>query len=127
MFYLCSKIGKLTLARLLMAHDAMMHSSGNKVAHFEEVLELCSDLMKLDPSHVRYYKEEHSLVLMQQVNFHLFNIICLEKCTSFSFSIIITLHVHELFLSILMNVCIQAIPFVGLIWNQMGPVKDQHL
>ncbi|KAJ0024675.1 hypothetical protein Pint_08495 [Pistacia integerrima] len=61
------KIGKLTLARLLMAHDAMMHSSGNKVAHFEEVLELYSDLMKLDPSHVRYYKEEHSLVSMQLV------------------------------------------------------------
>lgn len=61
------KIGKLTLARLLMAHDAMKHSSGKKVSHFEEVLELYSNLMKLDPSHILYYKEEHSLVLMQQV------------------------------------------------------------
>lgn len=52
-----------------MAHDAMKHSSGKKVSHFEEVLELYSNLMKLDPSHILYYKEEHSLVLMQQVGF----------------------------------------------------------
>ncbi|KAF8377389.1 hypothetical protein HHK36_030766 [Tetracentron sinense] len=65
------KIGKLTLARLLMAHDTIMSynktpSAYNKV-HSEEVLELLSDLMKLDPSHSRYYKDEHSLVLMQKV------------------------------------------------------------
>ncbi|TXG52661.1 hypothetical protein EZV62_021830 [Acer yangbiense] len=59
------KIGKLTLARLLMAHDTMI-SPSNKT-HFKEVLELYSDLMKLDPSHVQYYKDEHSLVLLQQV------------------------------------------------------------
>ncbi|KAK4851005.1 hypothetical protein QYF36_011731 [Acer negundo] len=59
------KIGKLTLARLLMAHDTMIFPS-NKT-QFKEVLELYSDLMKLDPSHVQYYKDEHSLVLLQQV------------------------------------------------------------
>ncbi|KAL5777393.1 hypothetical protein ACOSP7_010319 [Xanthoceras sorbifolium] len=61
------KIGKLTLARLLMAHDTMTCQSPNKTFHLEEVLELYNDLMKLDPSHVQYYKDEHSLVLLQQV------------------------------------------------------------
>ncbi|XWS21397.1 hypothetical protein CRYUN_Cryun30bG0051700 [Craigia yunnanensis] len=60
------KIGKLTLARLLMAYDAMSFSCANKLVH-SEVLELYSDLMKLDPSHYQYYKDEHSLVLLQQV------------------------------------------------------------
>ncbi|KAK1555126.1 hypothetical protein Q3G72_022289 [Acer saccharum] len=59
------KIGKLTLARLLMTHDTMI-SPSNKT-YFKEVLELYSDLMKLDPSHVQYYKDDHSLVLLQQV------------------------------------------------------------
>ncbi|XP_034675812.1 geranylgeranyl transferase type-2 subunit alpha 1 [Vitis riparia] len=64
------KIGKLTLARLLMAHDAMMsymapHS--HKKVHSEEVLQLYSDLMELDPMHSQYYKEAQSLVLLQQV------------------------------------------------------------
>ncbi|XWS25390.1 hypothetical protein CRYUN_Cryun27aG0064500 [Craigia yunnanensis] len=61
------KIGKLTLARLLMAYDAMLFSCANKLVYSEEVLELYSDLMKLDPSHYQYYKDEHSLVLLQQV------------------------------------------------------------
>lgn len=64
-FYFCSKIGKLTLARLLAAHDALM--SSDKSIHSEEVLSLYCDLMKLDPSHSRYYKDEHSMVLLQQV------------------------------------------------------------
>ncbi|KAK2659933.1 hypothetical protein Ddye_006466 [Dipteronia dyeriana] len=59
------KIGKLTLARLLMAHDNKICPS-NKT-HFKEVLGLYSDLMKLDPSHVQYYKDKQSLVLLQQV------------------------------------------------------------
>ncbi|KAH9756187.1 Geranylgeranyl transferase type-2 subunit alpha 1 [Citrus sinensis] len=61
------KIGKLTLARLLMAHDAMMCPPANKISHSEEVLELYNDLMRLDPTHVQYYKDQHSLVLLQQV------------------------------------------------------------
>ncbi|XP_022768469.1 geranylgeranyl transferase type-2 subunit alpha 1-like [Durio zibethinus] len=61
------KIGKLTLARSLMVYDAMSFSCANKLVHSEEVLELYSDLMKLDPSHYSYYKDERSLVLLQQV------------------------------------------------------------
>lgn len=53
-----------------MAHDAMMsymapHS--HKKVHSEEVLQLYSDLMELDPMHSQYYKEAQSLVLLQQV------------------------------------------------------------
>lgn len=66
-FPLGSKIGKLTLARLLMARDNLIFSSSNKTSHLEEVLELYSDLMKMDPVHERYYKDEHSLVLLRQV------------------------------------------------------------
>lgn len=64
---LCSKIGKLTLARLLSAHDAILYQSSKKTIHSEEILGLYSDLEKLDPFHSRYYKDEHSLVLLQQV------------------------------------------------------------
>ncbi|GAV66847.1 PPTA domain-containing protein/LRR_4 domain-containing protein [Cephalotus follicularis] len=60
------KIGKLTLARLLTANDKMVFPCSNKLNH-SEVLELYSELMTLDPSHYHYYKDEHSLVLLQQV------------------------------------------------------------
>ncbi|KAJ6719247.1 hypothetical protein OIU79_006995 [Salix purpurea] len=46
-----SKIGKLTLARLLTARDAMV--SSDKSVHSEEVLRLYSELMKLDPPDFR--------------------------------------------------------------------------
>ncbi|KAG5541893.1 hypothetical protein RHGRI_021656 [Rhododendron griersonianum] len=65
------KIGKLTLARLLTALDAMISYDktleSKEVVHFEEVLELYSDLVKLDPPHSQFYKDEHSLVLLQQL------------------------------------------------------------
>ncbi|MCL7043359.1 hypothetical protein MKW94_012732 [Papaver nudicaule] len=64
------KIGKLTLARLLVAHDAMMsyHASfPYKKVNTEEILELLSELMKLDPPHSRYYKDEYSLALLEKV------------------------------------------------------------
>ncbi|KAF9601422.1 hypothetical protein IFM89_019855 [Coptis chinensis] len=64
------KIGKLTLARLLMAHDTFMAYNTPfvyKKVNTEEVLELLTDLMKLDPTHSRYYKDVHSLVLMEKV------------------------------------------------------------
>ncbi|XP_071703066.1 geranylgeranyl transferase type-2 subunit alpha 1-like [Rutidosis leptorrhynchoides] len=64
------KIGKLTLARLLMAYDAMISPNtpiASNMANAEEVLQLYSKLMKLDPSHYQYYKDEHSLVLLKQV------------------------------------------------------------
>ncbi|KAM3682508.1 hypothetical protein ACJW30_12G077700 [Castanea mollissima] len=61
------KIGKLTLARLLIAHDMMMSPIANKMVHSEEVIELYSDLMMLDSPHSQYYKDECSLVLLQQI------------------------------------------------------------
>lgn len=61
---------KLTLARLLIAYDAMKspeNSLQQKRKHCEEALELFDDLIKLDPSHKRYYEDEQSLVLLDQV------------------------------------------------------------
>ncbi|CAL1403703.1 unnamed protein product [Linum trigynum] len=59
------KIGKLTVARLLTSYNSLRPL--DKPVHCKEVLELYSELMKLDPSHYRYYKDNHSLVLLQQV------------------------------------------------------------
>ncbi|XP_071717617.1 geranylgeranyl transferase type-2 subunit alpha 1-like [Rutidosis leptorrhynchoides] len=59
------KIAMLTLARLLMAYDAMI--STNTPAILKKVLKLYSQLMKLDPPHYQYYKDEHSLVLLKQI------------------------------------------------------------
>ncbi|KAK6942063.1 Protein prenyltransferase, alpha subunit [Dillenia turbinata] len=63
------KIGKLTLARLLVAHDALMQQNKAfyKMLHSEEVLELYNDLMKMDPSHCEYYKRERGFALMREV------------------------------------------------------------
>uniref|UniRef100_A0A7N0V0N3 Geranylgeranyl transferase type-2 subunit alpha n=1 Tax=Kalanchoe fedtschenkoi TaxID=63787 RepID=A0A7N0V0N3_KALFE len=65
------KIGKLTLARLLTAYDSIMMWKTNppcayKFVHTEEVLELYSDLMKSDPSHFQYYKDQHSSAVLQK-------------------------------------------------------------
>ncbi|KAL2939469.1 Geranylgeranyl transferase type-2 subunit alpha 1 [Bienertia sinuspersici] len=65
------KIGKLTLARLLTALDTIVSNSNNSTSsqtvHTEEVLSLYIDLMKTDPPHSQYYKEEHSLAVLRQV------------------------------------------------------------
>ncbi|XP_022872972.1 geranylgeranyl transferase type-2 subunit alpha 1-like isoform X1 [Olea europaea var. sylvestris] len=64
------KIGKLTLARLLMAQNKLISygipNDGIEV-HYEEILGLYHDLMKLDPVHICYYEDESSLVLLKQV------------------------------------------------------------
>ncbi|XP_073009744.1 geranylgeranyl transferase type-2 subunit alpha 1 isoform X1 [Typha latifolia] len=64
------KFMKLTLARLLVAYDSM-NSFGTSLkqnrTYCEEALELFDDLIKLDPSHKRYYEDERSLLLMDQV------------------------------------------------------------
>ncbi|KAL2492992.1 RAB geranylgeranyl transferase alpha subunit 1 [Abeliophyllum distichum] len=64
------KIGKLTLARLLMAQNKLISygilNDGIEV-HYEEILGLYHDLMKLDPTHICYYEDEYSLVLLKQV------------------------------------------------------------
>nr|GEX06507.1 geranylgeranyl transferase type-2 subunit alpha 1 [Tanacetum cinerariifolium] len=62
------KIGKLTLARLLMAYDAMMSTgTSSHMANMEEVLQLYTELMELDPAHNQYYKDEYSLAFLKQV------------------------------------------------------------
>ncbi|KAB1203928.1 Geranylgeranyl transferase type-2 subunit alpha [Morella rubra] len=61
------KIGKLTLARLLMARDILLSPCANKTVHSEEVIKLYDDLTNSDPPHSQYYKDERSLVLLQQI------------------------------------------------------------
>lgn len=60
----------LTLARLLSAQD-FLTSQGDllmqKRTSSQEGLELFNDLLKLDPSHARYYEDEQSLLIMNQV------------------------------------------------------------
>ncbi|MQL78665.1 hypothetical protein Taro_011094 [Colocasia esculenta] len=64
------KISKLTLARLLIAHDVII-SRGilppGKKTHFEETLQLYDDLIKSDSSHTKYYQDQRSLVLLDQL------------------------------------------------------------
>ncbi|KAG5059672.1 hypothetical protein JHK87_000701 [Glycine soja] len=61
-FSFCSKIGRLTLAKLLTALDMLSSQHDGRKSNSEEVLQLYTDLMKLDPTHSIYYKEEHSLI-----------------------------------------------------------------
>ncbi|KAJ1424752.1 Protein prenyltransferase, alpha subunit [Sesbania bispinosa] len=61
------KIGKLTLARLLTALDLLSSQHDKRNFKTEEVLQLYSDLMKLDPTHSLYYKDERSLILLKQI------------------------------------------------------------
>uniref|UniRef100_A0A1J3EY71 Geranylgeranyl transferase type-2 subunit alpha n=1 Tax=Noccaea caerulescens TaxID=107243 RepID=A0A1J3EY71_NOCCA len=61
-----SKIGKLTLARLLMA-KAMISDDAIKGDNYNEILKLYNDLMALDSSHYQYYKDEHSVALLHKV------------------------------------------------------------
>ncbi|XP_073310659.1 geranylgeranyl transferase type-2 subunit alpha 1-like [Primulina huaijiensis] len=64
------KIGKLTLARLLMANYSLVSvscSHDRNDVHYEEILSLYDDLMKIDPSHICYYEDERSLVLLKQM------------------------------------------------------------
>ncbi|XP_016483241.1 geranylgeranyl transferase type-2 subunit alpha 1-like [Nicotiana tabacum] len=64
------KIGKLTLARLLMAHNTLMSytcTSHRNVSHHAEILQLYDDLKKMDPAHFHYYQDEYNLVLLKQI------------------------------------------------------------
>lgn len=67
LFLFFSKIGKLTLARLLTALDLLSSQHDGRKSNTEEVLQLYTDLMKLDPTHSLYYKDEHSLISLKQV------------------------------------------------------------
>jgi hypothetical protein len=63
------------LARLLLA-CAATKSCWNflieRKGYCEEALGLFSDLINLDPSHKRYYEDERSLVIMDQVTWKMF-------------------------------------------------------
>ncbi|XP_074590385.1 geranylgeranyl transferase type-2 subunit alpha 1-like [Curcuma longa] len=64
-----SKFVKIILAKLLVAHN-ILNSDGsckNLTTDTEEVLSFYDDLMKLDPSHKKYYEDEKSIVLMDQL------------------------------------------------------------
>ncbi|CAH2078070.1 unnamed protein product [Thlaspi arvense] len=61
-----SKIGKLTLARLLVA-EAMISDDAIKGVNYKEILKLYNDLMALDSSHYQYYKDEHTVALLHTV------------------------------------------------------------
>ncbi|XP_020213155.1 geranylgeranyl transferase type-2 subunit alpha 1 [Cajanus cajan] len=61
------KIGKLTLARLLTALDMLSSQHDGRKSNTEEVLQLYTDLMKLDPTHSLYYKDERSLISLKQI------------------------------------------------------------
>lgn len=52
-----------------MARDILLFPCANKMVHSEEVIKLYDDLTKSDPPHSQYYKDERSLVLLQQVSF----------------------------------------------------------
>ncbi|KAG8074906.1 hypothetical protein GUJ93_ZPchr0006g45685 [Zizania palustris] len=65
-----SKFAKLTLARLLLACAAIKSRGSSLIerrGYCEEALGLFNDLICLDPSHKRYYEDERSLVLMDQL------------------------------------------------------------
>ncbi|KAK6277735.1 hypothetical protein POUND7_018058 [Theobroma cacao] len=118
------KIGKLALARLLMAYDVMALPCANKLVHSEEVLELYNDLMKLDPSHYQYYKDEHSVVLLQQVTSSRESLLkhCFQYKDSVSSSICnpICLRLNNLSLS-------QMGAFEKLLWVQMLDLSQNEL
>ncbi|CAJ1974033.1 unnamed protein product [Sphenostylis stenocarpa] len=61
------KIGKLTLARLLTALDLLSSHHDGRKSNTEEVLQLYTDLMKLDPTHSLYYKDKHSLISLKRI------------------------------------------------------------
>ncbi|KAG8501881.1 hypothetical protein CXB51_004655 [Gossypium anomalum] len=118
------KIGKLTLARLLMACDVMSYPFANKLVHSEEVLELYSDLMKLDPTHYQYYKDEHSMVLLQKVTSSKESLLqhCFQYKDSVSSAICgpICLRLNNLSLS-------RMGAFEKLLWVQMLDLSDNEL
>ncbi|KAG5051579.1 hypothetical protein AAZX31_02G116200 [Glycine max] len=61
------KIGRLTLARLLTALDMLSSQHDGRKSNTEEVLQLYTDMMKLDPTHSIYYKDECSLISLKRI------------------------------------------------------------
>ncbi|KAF5729287.1 RAB geranylgeranyl transferase alpha subunit 1 putative isoform 1 [Tripterygium wilfordii] len=110
------KIGKLTLARLLTAHDALTFPSTNKLVYSEEVLKLYTELIRLDPMHAEYYKDKHSLALLQKVTSCRESL--LERCfhykdlTSLGIGVPVCLRLNNLSISRLGSI-------ENLLWVQM--------
>ncbi|KAJ4950557.1 hypothetical protein NE237_027389 [Protea cynaroides] len=120
------KIGNLTLARLLMAHDAMMsyQPSQQKKTHSKEVLDLFIGLMKMDPCHYRYYKDEHSLVLMEQVTSTSDSLV--RHCCQYDHQI--SSGLHNLICFRLKNMSLSRIGFIErLLWVQMLDLSHNEL
>lgn len=86
--FCCSKIGKLTLARLLMAHNSLISygcPDAGTESSYAEILSLYHDLMKMDPAHICHYEDEYSLVLLKQVNLLSFSwVFCLITTECFA-------------------------------------------
>ncbi|PSS19604.1 Geranylgeranyl transferase type-2 subunit alpha like [Actinidia chinensis var. chinensis] len=122
------KIGKLTLARLLMAHDVITSynksSDTNKSVHFEEVLELYCDLMNSDPPHSQFYKDEYSLVLLQQLTSNPESL--LRHCYHYRDSSSSSIHGY-----ICLRLCNLSISRIGsikqLLWIQMLDLSHNQL
>ncbi|OWM67706.1 geranylgeranyl transferase type-2 subunit alpha 1 [Punica granatum] len=118
------KIGKLMLARLLMARDDMLSPYANKMAHSEEVLELYRDLIRLDPPHSHYYKDQSSLVLMQQLvssrDSLLKHCFCYEGIKSSSIDGPVCLRLNNLSLS-------RVGSFEKLLWVHILDLSDNEL
>ncbi|KAJ3698948.1 hypothetical protein LUZ61_002653 [Rhynchospora tenuis] len=116
-----SKFGKLTLARLLGAQNSV--KSGGR-SYFEETLKLYDDLIKLDAPHSNYYREERSLVLLDQLTSSKVSLVkCCNRCENSSYSYInpqLCIHFSGLNLS--------RVGFVGrLLWVQILDLSHNNL
>ncbi|KAL9272446.1 Geranylgeranyl transferase type-2 subunit alpha 1-like protein [Drosera capensis] len=60
------KIGKLLLAKLLAALDTVVLDNASSSHRMEEILELYRDLMARDTPHLQYYKDQHSITLLNK-------------------------------------------------------------
>lgn len=69
-----SKWTMLILARLLLAHDNLVSSLNIQKPHMDEVRRLYEELIKVDPTHGRYYDEQISLLSFDQITCSLNNL-----------------------------------------------------
>ncbi|KAL8145400.1 geranylgeranyl transferase type-2 subunit alpha 1 isoform X1 [Apium graveolens] len=121
------KIGKLTLARLLIAHDAMISRNSpnaSSVVNSEEVLGLYQDLIKMDPAHSEYYKDEYSSVLLKKVTSSRESLLCYchqyKKSTSTEIGDLICLRLAKLSISRIGS-------FEKLLWVRLLDLSHNNL
>lgn len=77
------KIGKLTLARLFNAQNAISPNAMDESV-YSNIIDLYNDLTSLDVPHVRYYEDQRSLVKLQQLTSSLESL--LIYCYQYRFS-----------------------------------------